>query len=112
MGKILKNYIYNLLYQLVVLIVPLVTAPYLARVLGADGTGVYSYVNSVASLICTFVMLGIFNFGNRQIAYVRDDLKKLNDTFWQIMSDRLVITIVGSSIYLLCVMIIGKYQIF
>ena len=112
MGKILKNYIYNLLYQLVVLIVPLVTAPYLARVLRADGTGVYSYVNSVASLICTFVMLGIFNFGNRQIAYVRDDLKKLNDTFWQIMSDRLVITIVGSSIYLICVVIIGKYQIY
>lgn len=60
MGKILKNYIYNLMYQLVVLIVPLVTAPYLARVLGANGTGVYSYVNSVASLICTFAMLGIF----------------------------------------------------
>lgn len=40
MGKIAKNYLYNLIYSLLVLLVPLVTAPYLSRVLGAEGTGV------------------------------------------------------------------------
>lgn len=100
------------MYQLVALIVPLVTAPYLVRVIGAEGTGVYSYVNSVTSLVTTFVMLGIFSYGNRQIAYVRDDPKKLNDTFWRIMTCRLVISIIGTVIFVLIVLINGRYYLY
>ena len=40
MGKIAKNYVYNAAYQILVLIAPIVTAPYLARVLGADHLGI------------------------------------------------------------------------
>ena len=38
-----KNYIYNLTYQILVMIVPLITTPYLSRVLGAEAIGIYSY---------------------------------------------------------------------
>lgn len=110
MGKIAKNYVYNLIYQLFVMLVPLVTAPYLARVLGPEGTGIYSYVYSMTAMICSFVMLGIFNYGNRQIAYVRDDPNKLSEVFWQIMSARLVISIIGSFVYFGIVLLIGKYS--
>lgn len=110
--RIIKNYIYNLVYQIIVLLVPLVTAPYLARVLGPEGTGTYSYVNSMSVLICTIVMLGIYNYGNRQIAYVRDDKKKLNEVFWQVMSERLVIAIIGTIVYWAVVLIIGRYQFY
>ena len=58
MGKIAKNYVYNLLYQILLLVVPLIMAPYLARTIGADGTGEYAYVNSVVSIITTFSLLG------------------------------------------------------
>lgn len=109
MNKIAKNYIYNLFYQLIALIVPLVTAPYLVRVIGAEGTGIYSYVNSLTSLITTFVMLGFFSYGNRQIAYVRDDPEKLNETFWRVMTCRLIIGIVGTIIYAFVVFINGRY---
>ena len=68
MNKIAKNYIYNLIYQLIALVVPLITAPYVVRVIGADGTGIYSYVNSVTAMLTTFVMLGFYTYGNRQIA--------------------------------------------
>ena len=40
--SIVKNYLYNLIYQILILILPLVTASYLARVLGATGNGIYS----------------------------------------------------------------------
>lgn len=110
MGRIVKNYLYNLIYQLLVILVPLLTAPYLARVLGANGTGQYSYVNSMTCLICTIVMLGIYNYGNRQIAYVRDDTEKLNETFWEICTVRILITIIGTLVYAIVVSIIGKYQ--
>lgn len=109
MGKIVKNYIYNVIYQLFVMLVPLVTAPYLARILGAEGVGTYSYVYSTTAILCSFVMLGIYNYGNRQIAYVRDDPKKLNQIFWQIMSARFVIAIVGTVIYFFIVFMGGRY---
>lgn len=110
-GKIAKNYIYNLIYQIVALLIPLLTAPYLARVLGPEGTGAYSYVNSMAGLICSIVMLGIYNYGNRQIAYVRDDSTKLNNTFWRIMSTRLIIGIIGTAIYFAVIFLIGRYAV-
>lgn len=109
MGKITKNYIYNLVYQLFILFVPLVTAPYLARTLGATGTGIYGYVYSMTSMICTVVLLGIYSYGNRQIAYVRDDKEKLNSVFWQIISDRIIIGAIGTIVYFVIIFFIGKY---
>lgn len=109
MGKITKNYIYNIIYQLFVMFVPLVTAPYLARVLGAEGTGIYSYVYSMTAMICTVVLLGIYNYGNRQIAYVRDNKELLSKVFWQIMSARIVIAIVGTVVYFAVVFFLGRY---
>ena len=112
MGRLTRNYIYNLLYQTFVIIVPLITAPYLARTLGPEGTGVYGYVNSMATLICTFVLLGIYNYGNRQIAYVRDSPDVLSKVFWRIMSARIIIVIYGSIIYFSIVLFIGRYIYF
>lgn len=97
------------MYQLIVLVVPLITAPYLAHTLGADKLGCYGYVNSMAGIICTFTMLGIFSYGNRQVAYVRDNKEKLSEVFWQIMSARVVIAIISSTIYFLVVFFVGRY---
>ena len=112
MGKITKNYIYNLLYQIFVFIVPLVTAPYLARTLGAQGTGIYGYVHSFTSLLCTVVMLGIYSYGNRLVAYVRDDSEKLDEAFWRIISARIIIALFGTIIYILIINIFGKYKFY
>lgn len=86
MGKIGKNYILSVLYQILVIIVPLITAPYLTRVLGASKLGVYSYTNSVAYYFYLVAMLGINNYGNRTIAAVRDDKSILNKTFSEIVT--------------------------
>lgn len=109
--KILKNYFYNMVYQMLSLITPLITAPYLARVLGAEGTGIYSYVNSMAIMICSITMLGIYNYGNRQIAYDRDNPDKLNETFWHIMTSRFLIGVFSSIVYFFVVFAIGKYTL-
>ena len=72
MGKIAKNYLYNAAYQILILIAPIITAPYLARVLGASNLGIYSYVNTSGNIITTLSLLGIYAYGNRQVAYVRE----------------------------------------
>lgn len=99
MNKMAKNYIYNVAYQFFVIIVPLITAPYLARVLHAENIGIYSYVTSWASMINTIGLLGLYNYGNRQVAYVREDQNKLNDVFSELLSLRSILCIISTVIY-------------
>lgn len=82
--KILKNYFYNLLYEVAALVVPLVLTPYISRVLEVDGIGKYSVAVAISNYFILFGMLGINMYGNRQIAYVRDDPEEMRNTFWEI----------------------------
>lgn len=91
-----RNYLYTAAYQLFTLFVPLVTAPYLARVLGASNVGINSYVVSVTALITTFGLLGVYSYGNRSVAYLRDDRAKLNQLFWELMLLRATLLVVTS----------------
>ena len=73
-----KNYFYNLLYEIVVLVVPLITAPYLSRVLGADGVGVSSYTLSIVSYFILIANVGTTSYGAREIAMARDNKKDMS----------------------------------
>lgn len=75
--SVTKNYIYNLLYQILVLIVPLITTPYISRVLGAENIGIYSYTISIATYFVLFGSLGIALYGQREIAYNQKNKKNI-----------------------------------
>lgn len=95
-----KNFIYNIFYQILVIIIPLITTPYIARVIGAEGVGIQSYTYSIANYFVLFAMLGVNNHGNRSIAMVRDDKEKLSKTFWSIYSLQAIMAIVMIVIYI------------
>ena len=80
--SIKKNYIYNLIYQILTLITPLITAPYLSRVLQPDGVGRVSFVESIVSYFSLIAVMGISTYGQREISYVQDDIKKRSEVFW------------------------------
>lgn len=82
--NILLNYLYNLSYQLLVIVLPIITTPYISRVLQVDGVGQYSVSAAIVNYFVLFGMLGISTYGNRQIAYVRDDEEEMSKTFWEI----------------------------
>lgn len=63
-----KNFLYNVVYQVFVFIVPMLTTPYISRVLGVDNIGVYSYTYSIVNYFMLLSMLGINNYGAREIA--------------------------------------------
>lgn len=94
-----KNFIYNLGYQLLVMILPLVTTPYISRVIGPEGVGIQSYTYSVANYFVLFALLGINNHGNRSIAMVRSDKEKLNRTFSSIYSVQFVMSAIMGGLY-------------
>ena len=84
------NFLYNMIYQVTLMILPLITMPYVSRVLGADGIGTYSYTYSIAQYFLLFGMLGVENYGNRSIARVRDDEKKRSEIFSSIYTLQLL----------------------
>lgn len=81
--SIKKNYIYNLAYQILLLLIPLITTPYLSRVLGADGVGMISFAESIVSYFTLFATLGIATLGQREISYVQDNKEKRTQVFWE-----------------------------
>ncbi len=101
MNQIKKNYIYNSIYQIILIIIPIITTPYLTRTLGADGIGIYSYNYSVANYFVLFIMLGINNYGNREIAKVRDSKHDLSLTFWNMYIIQFVLGVTISILYIL-----------
>lgn len=84
MSSLKKNVIYSFIYQFLILFLPLVTAPYLSRVIGPNGIGIYSYSYSIALYFSFFTLLGLNNYGNREIASIQNDFKRRSKTFWEI----------------------------
>ena len=72
-SNVKKNLGYQTLYQIVISVLPLITAPYLARVLGTSQQSVYSFTSSIVSYFTLFAMLEFSNHGTRTIAEADDD---------------------------------------
>ena len=83
MGKsIRKNYVYNLLYQILVIIIPIITIPYVSRILGARNIGIYGYTLSISAYFILVGSLGVSLYGQREIAYLQGKKKKYSKKFF------------------------------
>ena len=80
--KVIKNYLYNAGYQILNMVLPLITVPYISRVLGAHDVGINEYTNSWVTFFFLMGQMGITLYGNREVAYHRDDLYERSRTFW------------------------------
>lgn len=83
--SIAKNYIYNLIYQILTILLPLITTPYLSRVLGAKPIGIYGYTISIVTYFILFGSLGVAMYGQREIAYKVGGKKEMTKSFWEIV---------------------------
>ena len=102
--SIKKNYILNVIYKTFYLIVPLITTPYVSRILLPTGIGAYSYTFSLVNYFVLFAALGLGTYGQREIAKCQDNKKMQSKIFWEIVIVRLFSTMLSVSIYfLLCV---------
>ena len=73
MKSIKKNYIYNLTYQILALMAPLITTPYVSRVLGAEAIGEYSYAYSIVYYFMLAAILGKMHAMNKANKRLRDE---------------------------------------
>ncbi len=109
--SIRKNYFYNLLYQVMVVIIPLITAPYLARILGAAGIGVSSYTLSIVSYFILISSVGVASYGQREIAMCRDNREKYSKTFWELFLYKSITTIISIILYICFIFIQNSYHV-
>lgn len=95
-----KNFIFNLIYRLIVLVAPLITMPYVSRVLGVSNIGLYSYSYSIVSYFVLVAGLGTATFGNRQIGYTQNNPEERSRSFWEIFIFRAIMSTVTLTVYL------------
>ena len=100
--KVIKNYLYNAGYQILLMLAPLITTPYVSRVLGPHESGINSYTNSWVTVFYLIGQMGITLYGNRQIAYHREEKHERSKTFWEIEALQLL-TITIALLAYLCV---------
>lgn len=82
--SIQTNVILNTFYQVLTMITPLITAPYTAQVLGAEGVGINSYTTSIQTYFLLLAAFGTYVYGSREIARNRDDAYQRSQTFWEL----------------------------
>lgn len=102
--KVIKNYLYNAGYQILYMLAPLITVPYISRNLGAHASGINSYTNAWVTFFYLMGQMGVTLYGNREIAYHRDDIDARSRTFWSI--ELLQILTVSSSLIVYLVAVI------
>ena len=100
--KVIKNYLYNLLYQILTIILPIITVPYVTRIFTSEDLGNYGFYNSIVSYFSLFAMLGIGLYGTKQIASARD----VNSTFWNIYAIQLIASLISIFVYVIAILCI------
>ena len=97
--KVIKNYLYNLSYQILTIILPIITVPYVTRIFTSEALGNYVFYNSIVSYFSLFAMLGIGVYGTKQIAAASD----VSSTFWNIYAIQLIASILAISVYVIAI---------
>lgn len=98
--KISVNIVYSILLQISSIIAPLITAPYIARVLSAELIGDYSYVLANSSYFVLVALGGIPLYGTLKCAAIRDNKTELSKLFWEIMALKISLTGLCTVVYL------------
>jgi len=110
MKSLKKNYIYNLIYQIFMIITPFITTPYVSRVLGAEGIGEYSYVLSIVTYFGLFGLLGITTYAQVEIAKNRDDEKECNKLIAELFTLKNITMFITLLLYILLIFFIPEYK--
>lgn len=98
--------------QVFILLLPILTIPYVSRVLGPTGIGINAFTNSIVQYFVLFGTLGMTMYGNREVAYQRDQPEGLSNLFWELSVLRFVTTTIATMVYLAFIFLSGEYQLF
>lgn len=102
------NFIMNAILQISAFIFPLITFPYVSRILGPSGTGNVSFATSIVTYFALFAQLGIPTYGIRATARVRDDKKLLSKTVQEIFIINAVMCVLAYFVFFVVLNLVPK----
>lgn len=105
-----KNFGYNLVLTFCKYLFPLITYPYVSRVLGVDKIGACNFVDGLINYFILFSTLGIGSFGVREIARCKGNLDEKNRVFSSLLAINLIGTVVAAIILVLCTFYVSSLQ--
>lgn len=106
-----RNYIYSLSYQVLALVVPLLTTPYVTRILGPSGLGDYAYTSATVSYFGIVAALGTATYAQRETAVCQNSETDRTVVFWEILLLRLFMTALVGAAYLLFLFTAKEYRV-
>ena len=92
--SIKRNFLYNILLNISKVIFPLITVPYVSRILEPDGVGLFNFANTYADWFALFAALGIPYYGIREVAKIKDNVNEQT----RFISEVISISVVATSI--------------
>lgn len=101
--KLLSNLAYQSVFQILLMIIPLVTIPYVSRILGSANIGIYSFTFTIAYYFSVFSMLGIEQYGNRTIAQKSKSESERNTVLSELIVCHCIIAALTTIVYYLFV---------
>lgn len=107
-----RNFIYQIIYQLTVMIMPILTVPIVTNIFGAGGIGVWNYIYSIVTYFVVFSSLGLANYGTREISVVSHDKKKRSQKFWELEIFNLLFVLITAVVYFLCTYFFFPYKLY
>ena len=111
-SSVSNNIIYNMAFQLFTTFIPVIITPYISRTLGLENNSIYSFVETVVTLIAIFGTIGTFLYGSRKVAYVRDNKYNLSKCTYEIIFLKLILLVPILLLYIIFFCITGKYKLY
>lgn len=109
--SITQNYIYNVLYQLLTILTPLITTPYVSRILGSSGVGQYELTQANVQYFILAGTIGLNMYGQREVAYVQNSKEKRSEVFWELTILRVATMAVSMAVYACFIPFTGVYRL-
>ena len=109
-NKLGVNYILNLISSIFGIILPIITTPYISRVLGAANIGIYSFSYSLITMCILIGALGTATYGQRIIARFQDNTFEKSKAFYEIFLLRALFLFFSLLVYLTIVLIYQNYS--
>jgi len=105
------NYFLNLGYQLLLIALPLITTPYVSRVLGDYAIGAYSFTQSVVTYFTLVGCIGLGLYGQREIAYCQNDAARRTQLLYELVLLKIISVTLSFVVYFFTIQTMEKFQL-
>ncbi len=109
MGSIKINFLYNAILNVVNILFPVVTIPYVSRILGVEQIGIFSFVTTIVSYFSLFAALGMPLYGTREIAKRVGNQIEINNLFNELFSINVISSLVFTTLFLISVYVVPAF---